>query len=381
MRAYYYNIRNVQLMWSKWQEGEFPSHLLYGAAELEQHGIELVMHQSVNVEHRGLLMLRTAWRILRCRESYDVVYGTAFRGLELIILLRALHLFRRPIVVWHHQPIVKARNPLREAVARLFYRGIDHMFFFSEKLISDSLKSAKARPERLHLAHWGADLNFYDRIIRAHEGERKGFVATGKEMRDHTTLIKAFNRTTQVLELYVARYKGDKNPDRGIETLQTEENIHVNRTDGHLMPRTLAEKVDQAACVVICCYPTNYTVGLTTVVEALALGLPMICTRNAQMPFDIEAEGCGITVDYGDVEGWVKAIETIANDPERARQMGQRGRQLSEQTYNIAHCAAEVAEVLKQIRSATPFPITHNAPTSLPCWCVFHLSFAHLTSI
>ena len=42
-------------------------------------------------------MLYATKEILCCKEPYEVLYGTSFRGLELIILLRALGFYRKPI--------------------------------------------------------------------------------------------------------------------------------------------------------------------------------------------------------------------------------------------------------------------------------------------
>lgn len=74
------------------------------------------------------------------------------------------------------------------------------MFFFSQTLIEDSLKSGKVNAGQLHLIHWGADLDFYD-YLRQHlpaaneEEPEKTFITTGKENRDFTTLLKAFAET------------------------------------------------------------------------------------------------------------------------------------------------------------------------------------------
>ena len=65
-----------------------------------------------------------------------------------------------------------------------------------------------------------------------------------------------------------------------------------------------------------------YTVGLTTLVEAFALGIPVICSRNPNFEMDIDKEEIGITVAYDDVEGWINAIHRIADHPEEAQKMG-----------------------------------------------------------
>ena len=72
-----------------------------------------------------------------------------------------------------------------------------------------------------------------------------------------------------------------------------------------------------------------------------------LCTRNLQMPMDLEAEGCGIWLEPYDREGWERAIRYIIGHPEEAREMGRRGRLLAEKYYNVEQCAREVALLLK----------------------------------
>ncbi len=347
MKIYYYNQQDTQFMWREWKKGMFPGNLLYGATHFRDYGIEMVMNRYYDTASRWKLSLNTLWQVLTCREHYDALYGNAFRGLELIIFLRALGLFRKPVVVWHHQAVKKAGNPLREIVARLFYRGIDQMFFFSDRLVSDSLLSRKARKERMHVAHWGADLAYYNALMDEEAVECRGtsFISTGKELRDMPTLVNAFNKTTAQLDIYVSRFYLGNDYEDLFRRLRLQPNIHLNYIQGMAF-REMSKKVNRAGCVVVCCQKSDYTVGLTTVVEALALGLPIICTRNERMPMDIEREGCGIWVDVSDTEGWTKAIRFIADNPAKAREMGRKGRLLAERLYNIERCTADISQVL-----------------------------------
>ena len=138
------------------------------------------------------------------------------------------------------------------------------------------------------------------------------------------------------------------NPNlEAVERCKPADNIDVVKICG-LLPYEIAREVAKADCVVICCHRTRYTAGLTTVVEALALGLPIICSRNPQIPVDFDSLGCGISVEYGDVEGWQRAVEYIAAHPEEARKMGCRGREIAERMFNDERCAKEVAEVIKE---------------------------------
>lgn len=345
MRVYFYHTQDTHRIVREWQQGKFPSHFLYGALRLSDYGIDVIWHDQIHIYRRVHDTLRATWRILTCRQSYDVLYATHTRGIEPIILLHAIGLYRHPIVVWHHQPIVKAKNPLRECLAKLFYRGMDHMFFFSDKLIRDSLLSDKSDIKRMSMAHWGADLDFYNQLASACPSEGTGegaFISTGKELRDFETLIAAFNQTGYPLTLY-----GQKIREAYFRALRIGDSIDLRFAD-RLMPCELAYVVAQSRCVCICCQPSNYTVGLTTVVEALALGLPILCTRNPQMPMDLEQEGCGIYLEPGDVEGWKKALQYIAEHPDEAREMGEKGRRLAERYYNDKQCAADVVKALRR---------------------------------
>lgn len=377
MKVYFYHTQNIQYCLRRMAEGEFPSHFLYGACHLADNGIDVVYHRSPKHELSRLkTALYTAWRVLTCREHYDALYATHYKGLELVVLLRALGLFRKPIIVWHHQPIVKSKSRLRELLGRFFYRGFDRLIFFSQKLVDDSLKAPKADPRKLVVGHWGADLAFYDKIKAELKAEQispshhltttpphhltpspshpltisPSFIATGKEQRDQPTLIEAFNRTGRHLILYIGINPNPNVPNPNLEAVERCEpadNIDVVKICG-LLPYEIAREVAKADCVVICCHRTRYTAGLTTVVEALALGLPIICSRNPQIPVDFDRLDCGISVEYGDVEGWQRAVEYIATHPDEARLMGERGRALAEQMFNDERCAKEVAEWIKQ---------------------------------
>lgn len=350
MKVYFYHTQDIQYILKRMEKGEFPPHFLYGATKLERHGIGVVWHRSRLGMARWRMMIYNLWQILMRREHFDAIYATHYRGIELLIFLRALGLYRKPIVIWHHQPVVRSQSIWREFLGKFFYKGIDEMFFFSRKLIEDSLKVGKVRPERMHLGHWGADLGFYDRILARHE-KRKGFISTGKEMRDMKTLVRAFNAaytTEALLDIYIGRKNGEVDYEMLFRSMEIRDNVHIHYPQG-LLPYELALEVNRAACVVVCCMETKYTVGLTTVVEAIALGLPVICSRNPQMPVNLEAEGCGISVAYGDEEGWRKAITYIQEHPEEARKMGQRGRTLAEREFNDERCADEVAALLKEV--------------------------------
>lgn len=363
MKVYFYHTQDPNVIHKRWKEGHFPAHFLYGATNLSKYGVDVVMHKHKAAESHFQQMLYVAWRVLTCKEHFDAIYATDISGMELVIFLRALHLYRKPVVIWQRTPIVQCDNALREIMSKILYRGIDHMFFLSESLVKESLKSSKAKESRMQVCHWGADLDYYDRLMKEFPVEKhEGFISTGKEKRDMPTLIRAFSATGQELSIYVAYNAYGDNYLEILNDLRPSANIHINFIKGFI-PNELAQKVWASRYVAVCCQETNYAVGLTTLVEALALGLPVIATRNAAYPFDIEKEGVGIVVPYYDSVAWEKAIRYIVSNPGEAAVMGKKARVLAEKIYNLDNCAREMADAMKEVASKSVSPSTASTAT------------------
>ncbi len=348
MKAYFYHTQDRTVLQRALHSDTMPRQMVYGMLRWQEHGVTPIWHPTRLWQSRLRMMLYNTWHILTCRERYSVLFATHYRGIEPVVLLRALRLYRHPIIVWHHQPVITSSG-WRKWVGKLFYRGFDHLFFFSQKLMDESLATGKVPPSHCHLGHWGADLQLYDRIMSGQPARRHGFISTGKERRDFPTLIKAFGQVPEAtLRLFLPRQCGDDNYVEIIGDMTVPQNVSIIPTDG-MSYYDFACEVNKAACVVICVRESKYTVGLTTLVEAMALGLPIVTSRNPQFPFDVEAEQCGLCVDYGDVEGWRKAIEYIVQHPDEAQRMGRNARRLAERCYNDEICAREVVEVMRSI--------------------------------
>jgi len=296
-------------------------------------------------------MVRNGWKIITCKESFDVLYGTSFRGLEIVVFLRALGLYRKPIAVWHHTSVVSSPNKLKNLISKFFYKGFDELFFFNTDLIELSVQTGKIKREHAHLIHWGPDLAYYDHIKSQVSEQKPVFISTGRENRDFVTLVKAFEGESSTVELFVPKI----NVKNGYRELLGEpgcfpDNIRLQYVTG-LITDELAKRVASAACVVICFPepPYAYTLGLTTLVEAFALGKPVLTSFNPYWEAKIDVEGIGVSLPYGDAEAWRKAIRSLATNPEKAKSMGEKGRLLAETTYNLEIFTKELADILKKL--------------------------------
>jgi glycosyltransferase involved in cell wall biosynthesis len=79
-------------------------------------------------------------------------------------------------------------------------------------------------------------------------------------------------------------------------------------------------------------------------------------TRTDRLAFDLESEGVGLWAEPGNVAGWRRALMRLLDDPQAARRMGERGRALCEERYNMEVFSARLARILKQTLKARRSP-------------------------
>lgn len=346
----FYHVIPIKEYLRSWKGRKSPGHIMYGLTHLEKYGIgsmfkDIPFNPYTN---RIRLMFFVFINTIFSYRKYNMIYAVTFRGLELVILLRALGIFRKPIVVWHHTSVIIPKGRIRRLFSSLFYRGIDKMFFFSEELKKRSIETNKVKAENAIVIPWGADLDYYDKIL-LRKGKSEGFISTGAENRDFITLLKAFNdnRVSAFCNLFI-REQTKQFINKAIDIDHLSSNICLNF--GNWTLDECAYEVNNFSVVVIPCLNYPYTIGLTTLVEALALGKAVITTDNPTFPIDVEKEGIGIKVAYGDVEGWINAINYLANNPDVVREMGIKARCLAEQSYNLNLCSEKIAlELLSMV--------------------------------
>lgn len=79
--------------------------------------------------------------------------------------------------------------------------------------------------------------------------------------------------------------------------------------------------------------------------EAMSMGKPCIASNVGGIPEVIE-DGCsGILVTPGDVRGLVNAIQILLDDPQLSLSMGQRGRELAKEIFDINKMASQVSKI------------------------------------
>jgi glycosyltransferase involved in cell wall biosynthesis len=115
-----------------------------------------------------------------------------------------------------------------------------------------------------------------------------------------------------------------------------------------LGPKTHGELLElySAADIYVSASDPDGEYGVANViVEALATGLPTIATHKPQVTEYIEDEVNGLLVHYGESTELADAIERLADDGRLARRLGEAGRKLAEERFDICATADMLAEL------------------------------------
>ncbi len=93
---------------------------------------------------------------------------------------------------------------------------------------------------------------------------------------------------------------------------------------------------------------TSTSEGMPNVIlEAMAAARPVVATRVggvAELVADAES---GFLVEKGDSRGFAAAVSRLLADPARARQMGERGREIARRRFSCERAAARFAELYR----------------------------------
>ncbi len=93
-------------------------------------------------------------------------------------------------------------------------------------------------------------------------------------------------------------------------------------------------------------FPSPIDQAPNAVLEAMAMGLPVVALRVSAVPEMVDDGRTGILVDQGDDTGLVRSIEILLDDPAMAARMGAEGHQRALARYEIGATTTELVHLL-----------------------------------
>jgi len=322
-----------------WRLGAYPMQHVFGTAHLDELAdvVDLPVRSSRRMRVGDLRQqLRVLWtRVVRGRSV--VCFAGEDSVVSLLLVLRRLRLAPPVVVVAHEQP---------GRISRLGIRAADSVISLSRLLARQLVDDAGVDPSRVVVEGWGPDLSFRGYVSRGSE-----FVlSVGKTARDRTTLLQAL-----VASRLPARVYTDDPDDAALAAgaLGIEVRPATTAPAATLSYEHVLDDLQRAAVFAVPLRDPRRTVGLTELDDALALGKPIVMTRNPYIDCDIEEVGCGVWVEEGDVGGWVDALERLMGSPELRAEMGERGRRFAEESWNASRFEQAVTRAISAALART----------------------------
>lgn len=344
-----------------WEKGNSGSHHVWGKIELERRGkVEVIIfpHEKYSFLNNigkflGIKHLDQQIRILGHSGDYDILYAPySLSNTRFLLLLKMLGLYRKPILVTVHQPFLgmNSRNRLVRWLSKKVLLQYDGILFLSEKLKENTIKALKIEdPEslsKIDTAQWGPDTHFYNNFNVKAQANGKYFISAGHTARDYVTLIDAFRSMDHQLKIFCTPKSLPK-----VEILPDNVTIH-----SEFIPyvELMQYYVESKAILIPLKYPERLEgcQGMTSLQDVVALGKPTVITKNPSINIDAEAEGFGITVDKGDVAGWVAAVETLVSDREAFQQMEENAIRVYREKFNSELFAIKLEKAIMKICNA-----------------------------
>jgi glycosyltransferase involved in cell wall biosynthesis len=338
----------LQGMLAQVRAGEVPDQLLYGVNQMMDAGwsvetVELPERSPGRVQrlfNRVLPLgdLRHQLRVVRHRQPFDLLYAACHTQTQALQYARSLRCFRKPLVVLNHHPVLPGRlRPLRERQLRWRSIGADAIPTLSA-VVTREINALV--PGRAHTLPWGPDLNFY----QPGTGPRAGILTAGRSRRDLLTFGRA--ATLAGCPATIICLESDVLPE--FASFGPNVTVIARPRDRWMSYRELTRRMASSLAIAIPLIDQPWLCGLSSLADAMGMGLPVIMTRNRCIDIDLEREGIGHWVQPGSVEEWVIAMRRLCAQPQEARAMGDRSLALARTRYNSRLFAQELMALCEQ---------------------------------
>jgi glycosyltransferase involved in cell wall biosynthesis len=189
---------------------------------------------------------------------------------------------------------------------------------------------------RLHHLRFGVDRDFW---FPGPDARRSGTVlVVGNDRdRDHGTAIRA-------VEAVRTRHPGVQ--VHVVSGRQVEVPPELGKRTPVLTHDALRREYQAADVCVVALRPNRHCSGLTTVLEAMACGRPVIVTGTPGMGDYVRHGREGLLVPPGDVSTLAAAITRVLDNPGLAAELGQAAREAVDRAFNTERQAEQLSEIL-----------------------------------
>lgn len=280
-----------------------------------------------------------AWACFRVRRRYRVVFTDGEQvGLPYAVLCRlAGRGGARHIMIVHIMSVAKKALLFRACRLRTM---IDVMVVYATAQRRYLQHELHVPADQILLRPFMVDTAFFNPDAVPPSASRPTICSAGLEFRDYPTMIEA----VRGLDVHVVLAAASPWSKRGDTTRGEDipDNVEVRRFGFVDLRQLYADSM----FVVMPLQDVPFQAGVTTILEAMAMGRAVICSRTTGQT-DVVVDGeTGLYVTPGDAAELRAAITTLLDDPALARRMGAAGRRRAEAHMDVVTYARDLDAVV-----------------------------------
>lgn len=284
-----------------------------------------------------------AWCCFASRRRYATIVTDGEQvGLPLALLLACVPRSRTPS---HAMIVHRMSTRSKSTLFRWLRLGrrIDLYVVYASAQRDHLVGRLGVAPQQVVLTTFAVDTEFFDPARVPPSATPEGICSAGLELRDYDTLVEATGDLDVTVTIAAA------SPWSRRANLLDGEALPANVTTTALSLAELRQLYADSALVAIPLQPTDFQAGITTILEAMSMAKPIVCTRTDGQTDTIVDGVTGCYVAPEDPADLRAAIGDLLGSPERQATLGRAAR-----TWVVAHAdvrvyAARLAEHVRQL--------------------------------
>jgi glycosyltransferase involved in cell wall biosynthesis len=272
---------------------------------------------------------------LRARD-YDVIFSNGENvGIPLALPFALRRARPRHVVIGHRLSPGKKRF-----LMRALHPQMDGIFVYSALQKTYAETVLRIPSNKLHLIPFHADTRFFQPVPRANVERR--ISSAGLELRDYPTLIEAVRGLDVDVRLAAASPWSKRRNETTDRVLPP--NVSARGYSYH----ELRDLYASSLFVVVPLYDNDFQAGVTTMLEAMAMGKAVIVTRTKGQRDVIQDGINGLYVPPGDPRALREAISRLLASPDQAAKLGANARRTIESEMSLDLWAERISRVVQQ---------------------------------
>jgi glycosyltransferase involved in cell wall biosynthesis len=301
-----------------------------------EYGVDLLDWATLGLQPGTRTLTRSLRHVLaalpRTRHADVILSDGEHLGLPLALALRVKSSGIPHVMIGHN-----LLNPhKRRLLARVRLRPMDRVIVHSERQVDAIVRTTTLRPEQLAVIPYGVDTQFWSTLEGPCQAENDHIVSAGREHRDYATLVDALPVRAR---LTVADHSLFTPSATRRDPASWPDSVARVAAD-YLHLRRLYE---QAAIVVVPLIESDMPAGITTLLEAMSMGRPVIVSGTQELQGVVQNRESGLVVPPGDVSAMRAAIVELLDNPNLRAYLGIRARQAAVKRFDVRRYAAALA--------------------------------------